>query len=77
MDTRKRTILKALTWQTSGLIMTALIGFLFTGSMTAAGGLAVAGTATGTVTYVIHERLWASVRWGRAQEREVPAPKPF
>lgn len=65
METHARTLAKAATWQLLGLLAMTLIGYAFTGSIGAGGALALASTACGTVTYVVHERAWARVRWGR------------
>ena len=65
MDTKGRTLAKTLTWQTCGLLMMAILGYVTTGSLTAAGGLAVASTVFGTISYILHERLWARIGWGR------------
>ncbi len=65
MDSRPRLFAKAATWQCAGLVSMSVIGFLFTGSIAAGGGIAVAGAMTGFVTYVVHEMLWAKIPWGR------------
>ena len=65
MDLKKRTIAKALTWQTLGFIVMLAIGYVTTGSLNAAGGMAIAAFVSGTITYVLHERIWDTVRWGR------------
>ncbi|MEM9736177.1 MAG: DUF2061 domain-containing protein [Pseudomonadota bacterium] len=65
MDSTKRTVAKSLTWQTTGLISMAILGYIFTGSLGSAGTLALVSTALGTVTYVLHEKAWARIRWGR------------
>lgn len=65
MDSPKRTFAKAFCWQAMGLLVMALIGFVFTGSFVQGGAMAVLSTAIGTVTYVLHERAWARVSWGR------------
>ena len=70
MQHPKRTVAKALTWQTSGLFVMATLGYLTTGSMRAAGGLALASFATGTVTYFIHERIWDRIRWGHISQQD-------
>ena len=44
--------------------MTA-IGYGATGSLSAGGGIALTGAATGFVAFFLHERLWARIRWGR------------
>ena len=42
-----------------------LVGVFMTGSVAQGMGLALANTAVGTLTYVIYERLWTRVKWGR------------
>ncbi|KHA53171.1 DUF2061 domain-containing protein [Sulfitobacter geojensis] len=65
MDLKKRTFAKALSWQIIGFAMMVLIGYVTTGSLNAAGGMAVAAFIAGTVTYVLHERIWERIGWGR------------
>ncbi|WP_168708466.1 DUF2061 domain-containing protein [Hydrogenophaga sp. PAMC20947] len=64
MENNKRTWAKALTWQTSGLIIMIGVNYLFLGNLQQSMGLSALLTGMGLVTYVIHERLWARVRWG-------------
>jgi uncharacterized membrane protein len=64
MENNKRTWAKALTWQTSGLIIMTGVNYLFLGSLQQSLGLSALLTGMGLITYVIHERLWARVRWG-------------
>jgi len=65
MDSNVRLVIKAVTWQASGLFSMMLIGFLFTGSIAAGGGIALAGAATGFVAYFLHEYVWARIAWGQ------------
>ncbi len=65
MDSAKRTVLKAIIWQITGIATMGGVGFLMTGSAAQGLGLALANTAVGTVTYILYERFWARVRWGR------------
>lgn len=65
MDSTKRLVSKAVTWQVSGLFVMTLVGYLFTGSVTAGGGIAIVGSIVGFVSYFLHELLWSKVRWGR------------
>jgi len=65
MDSPLRLFTKAATWQTAGLVSMTVIGFLFTGSLTAGGGIALVGTITGFAAYLVHEMLWAKIAWGR------------
>ncbi|MEO1159784.1 MAG: DUF2061 domain-containing protein [Pseudomonadota bacterium] len=65
MDTTTRLIVKSATWQIAGLVTMTLIGFLFTNSIVASGGIAVAGSITGFLSYFLHEMVWSKIRWGR------------
>lgn len=65
MESGKRTVLKALLWNVLGLCTMALAGFWVTGSVALGGGIAVVNTIVGLVCYVIYERIWAHIGWGR------------
>ena len=65
LDTRRRTLVKAVVWQLLGFATMALTGWIFTGSATQGGVIAVTGTFCGFVTYFIYERVWSGIRWGR------------
>ena len=65
METRKRTLTKAVLWQLLGVVVMAGIGWAMTGSASIGGGLALANAAVGFVTYVLYERVWARIGWGR------------
>lgn len=67
METRRRSLAKAAIWQGLGLVSMSVIGWLVTGSIGLAGGLAVANVAVGFVCYLLHERLWAQITWGKVQ----------
>ena len=65
MDTKTRLLAKAVTWQISGLFSMAIIGYFFTGSIAAGGGIAIAGAVLGFMSYFLHEMAWSKVGWGR------------
>ena len=65
MDTKKRLTLKAITWQFVGFAVMLLIGLIFTGSVSAGGGIALVGTLAGFVGYFCHELVWSHISWGR------------
>ena len=64
MDSKFRLVTKAVSWQISGLITMMLISFLFTGSFTASGAIAITGSITGFVAYIAHELAWSKITWG-------------
>jgi uncharacterized membrane protein len=65
MESGKRTIIKAILWNILGLLMMLLVGYLASGSWQLGGTIAFANTAVGVVCYIIYERIWAQVGWGR------------
>ena len=65
METTARTWVKAGLWALIGLLVMACVGFIATGSLVTGGAMAVVNTLVGLVTYVIYERIWARVSWGR------------
>lgn len=65
METRSRTIVKATSWQLSGLVSMSGLAWLQTGSISGAFSFALSAAAIGFVCFFLHERLWARVSWGR------------
>jgi uncharacterized membrane protein len=65
MEKPIRTLAKAVSWQLLGMIVMVVIGYAFTGSVAAGGGIALASSALGFLSYFLHERVWSRVQWGR------------
>ncbi|CAD0185421.1 hypothetical protein RUESEDTHA_02308 [Ruegeria sp. THAF57] len=65
METRRRSVVKAVLWNAMGLIVMTLVGVVATGSAAIGGTLAIVNTAIGLTFYVIYERVWAGITWGR------------
>lgn len=68
METRSRTLTKALIWQLIGLAVMLVVGWALTGSVALGGGIALINTAIGFITYFLYERLWSRIGWGRAPQ---------
>lgn len=65
MERPSRTLVKSMCWSLLGLLVMTVVGFVATGSWSTGGAMALVNTAIGFVTYLIHERLWARIPWGR------------
>lgn len=65
MDTFWRSWTKAVLWQLLGLATMSGVGVLVTGSWALGGMMALGNGALGLVLYLIYERLWSRVKWGR------------
>jgi uncharacterized membrane protein len=66
-ETHTRSILKAVSWRTLGTLDTFAISWFMTGRVEIAGSIAALEVATKIVWYYIHERVWATIAWGRRQ----------
>ena len=66
METRRRTLVKAGIWTALGWAVMALVGLAVTGSAAAGGTMATVNAVLGAVSYVVYERVWSGIHWGRA-----------
>ncbi len=68
METRKRTIVRMITYRISAWLFTILWTYMFTGNLTNAAGFATLLHILLSVDYYIHERLWLKIKWGIIQK---------
>lgn len=66
MDSTTRLIIKSVTWQVAGFFSMMVIGLLFTSSIAASSGIAMAGSMAGFLSYFLHEVAWSKISWGRS-----------
>lgn len=69
-ETKKRSLLKAISWRTWATLTTAVIVFVFTGEFALAVTVGLLEVFAKMGLYFFHERLWHRVRFGR---REIPS----
>jgi uncharacterized membrane protein len=67
-STRKRTLTKAITWESFSTVLTAAISYPFTGSVCSSAALAVACLLVKILFYFQHECIWNSITWGKVEE---------
>ncbi|AHD01530.1 DUF2061 domain-containing protein [Leisingera methylohalidivorans] len=65
METHRRSIVKAVIWNILGLATMTLVGLIATGSAKTGGMMALVNTGIGFTVYLIYERVWSKVQWGR------------
>jgi len=70
METRRRSIAKALTWRFLALVITALVAYALTGSLGIALEIGLADTLIKFGAYYGHERLWVRITYGRPRPPE-------
>tara|TARA_A100001515_G_scaffold81178_2_gene64362 strand:- start:20901 stop:21632 length:732 start_codon:yes stop_codon:yes gene_type:complete len=67
IETKKRTLLKAICWKLIGFFCLTFLGYIFTGSFKVAGLIALAQFIVTFLIYAAHERIWARVSWGKTR----------
>ena len=70
METRSRSIVKALTWRMGGLVVTIAVVWVVTGQVKLAASIGLADTLVKLLAYYFHERCWLRVRFGRVKPPE-------
>lgn len=65
METRSRSLAKALTWRVAALVITMTVVWVVTGRAELAASIGLMDTAIKLVAYYGHERCWLKVGFGR------------
>ena len=66
--TRKRSIVKAMTYRVFIVCLEFLVIYLLTGKVDVALGFMVVSNIYTTAGYFVHERIWAHIGWGIEKE---------
>ena len=74
METRRRSIYKALSWRVIATVVTTCLAYLWSQDMTVAASIGAADSAIKLFAYYLHERAWVSVDAGREQQGRMNAP---
>lgn len=64
-ETKRRSIVKAITWRTMGTIDTMLIAYFLTGEIKTAISIGGIEIFTKMILYFFHERIWNMINWGK------------
>lgn len=68
---RKRSIVKAITYRGIIVCLDFLVIYLLTGKVMTAAAFMIVSNIYTTVAYFLHERLWAGIRWGLQPQKEI------
>lgn len=60
-----RSLLKSISWRIIGTLDTIVISYVITGELAFALSIGGVELITKMVLYVVHERLWNNVKWGK------------
>jgi uncharacterized membrane protein len=75
-ESHPRSLVKAISWRFVGSLDTFALSLFFTHSFVFAGSIASTETVTKIILYYFHERMWTSIRWGRAPVAKVENAAP-
>lgn len=76
MDSRRRSLMKALSWRLIALSVTTAVGYFFTESVAFAASIGLTDSLIKIAAYYFHERAWNAVEVGRASEDDGLAEDP-
>lgn len=60
-----RSLLKSISWRIVGTLDTIIISYLITGELAFALSIGGIELVTKMILYVVHERVWNKINWGR------------
>jgi uncharacterized membrane protein len=63
-ETRKRSILKSITWRAICILVSVLVSFFLTGKWDIAVAIGTVYNVITMIVYYFHERAWNRVKWG-------------
>lgn len=69
METKKRTLVRAISYRLTAWLFTIFWTWLFTGDIAKSAGFATALHVLLTFDYYLHERMWLHIRWGLNDSR--------
>lgn len=64
-ETKRRSVVKAITWRTLGTLDTIVISYVLTGEIKTAISIGGIEVFTKMLLYFGHERIWNMIKWGK------------
>lgn len=65
-----RSVLKSISWRIIGTLDTILISYIITGAWSFAMSIGAIELVTKMGLYIVHERLWNRISWGKSKTNE-------
>ena len=64
-ETKRRSLVKAISWRTIGTLDTITISYFLTGQIKIAISIGGIEVFTKMILYFFHERIWNMINWGK------------
>ena len=63
IESRRRSIVKTLSYRVIVTVILAIVTFVFTGSLYQTSAISIVFAVLATTAYYIHERVWTTIKW--------------
>jgi uncharacterized membrane protein len=70
-ETRKRSVVKSISWRVICIVVSILTSFVLTGKWDIAVAIGTVYNAITMILYYFHERTWNRVKWGHEENATV------
>jgi uncharacterized membrane protein len=64
-ETRKRSMVKSLTWRTICILVSIITAYFLTGKLDVSVAIGTVYNAITMILYYFHERFWNTLEWGK------------
>ena len=68
-ETKRRSLVKAISWRTIGTLDTITIAYFLTGQFKIAISIGGIEIFTKMILYFFHERIWNLIKWGKRKQQ--------
>jgi len=68
VETKRRSLAKAISWRLVAVFVLGLVSYLFTGNWYETAFITLVYNAVQVVVYYVHERMWDLLSWGRRRD---------
>ncbi|MGM0441730.1 MAG: DUF2061 domain-containing protein [Elusimicrobiota bacterium] len=79
METKKRSIAKAVTWRIMAIFTLGITSYIVTGNLKDVGILTLFYTVIQSIMYFVHERMWQKIKWAKIEHplAKIKIPEKF
>jgi len=67
LETRKRSIVKTISWRVAATLITGVVTYFLTGRLDFAVTVGLADTFVKFFIYYVHERMWTRISYGKVR----------
>ncbi|OGR15789.1 MAG: hypothetical protein A2559_09125 [Deltaproteobacteria bacterium RIFOXYD2_FULL_66_9] len=67
METRKRSIVKTISWRVAATLITGVVTYFLTGRLDFAVTVGLTDTLVKFFIYYVHERMWTRISYGKVR----------